>query len=425
MLLNYSFKNFCSFKNNVLFSLQATENIKDIFLENFVSGIVDILKSAVIIGENAGGKSNFVKSLLYFKSFFQDNQKLYAKLNYINDDYNLNHLHLIDTLQEFSITVLINDVIYSYNLSLDFLGLNQENLTILEIDPLKKFKNNEFFSVKRINTNCNYLNAININQNNHELENISKNIEYKFETNDEINYLKPTLQNMSLSHEKMHGLFLSKLALLGVAPAINLSDWINNSLCVESMPYDNYEWKKNNFKNDDDLNIMRDNKFVSILQMIDPSIYRIKINPKSPFLETIIYRKNEKGDIFKRELMDDSSGLRDYFAWAIQIFKVVYQNKVVFADEMDRSLNPILADKIISFIHGSEHSGQFIFTTHNVLHLNLNNFMKEQIYFITKDLSTLHSDLYSLADFSDINYNSDINIYEFYLRGILGGTIRG
>ena len=51
--------------------------------------------------------------------------------------------------------------------------------------------------------------------------------------------------------------------------------------------------------------------------------------------------------------------------------------------------------------------GQFIFTTHNVLHLNLRKQMKEQIYFVTKDLSTLHFELYSLADFSDIYYDSE------------------
>ena len=127
----------------------------------------------------------------------------------------------------------------------------------------------------------------------------------------------------------------------------------------------------------------------------------------------------------ERELQFDSAGLRDYFRWAIQIFKVIYENKVLFADEMDRALNPVLSDKIVSLIHGTDHQGQFIFTTHNVFHLNLRKQMKEQIYFVTKDLSTLHSELYSLADFSDIDYDSEENIYEFYLRGVLGGIIRG
>ena len=71
--------------------------------------------------------------------------------------------------------------------------------------------------------------------------------------------------------------------------------------------------------------------------------------------------------------------------------------------------------------NGKNHFGQFIFTTHNVLHLDLKNYMKEQIYFVTKDIETLESELYSLADFPEIRYETT-KIYEFYMKGILGGT---
>ncbi len=101
---------------------------------------------------------------------------------------------------------------------------------------------------------------------------------------------------------------------------------------------------------------------------------------------------------------------------------MVYENAVVFADEMDRVLNPVLSDKVIAFINGKEHQGQFIFTSHNALHLNLKNFMKEQIYFVTKDVETLQSELYSLADFPEIRYET-AKIYELYMKGILGGTV--
>ena len=45
-------------------------------------------------------------------------------------------------------------------------------------------------------------------------------------------------------------------------------------------------------------------------------------------------RRNE----IRRELQQDSTGVREFFAWAVQIFRVVYENRVVFADEMDRVL---------------------------------------------------------------------------------------
>ena len=99
----------------------------------------------------------------------------------------------------------------------------------------------------------------------------------------------------------------------------------------------------------------------------------------------------------------------------------MYENKVVFADEMDRVLNPILSDRVIAYINGMNHKGQFVFSTHNVLHLNLKTYMKEQIYFITKNKDSLTSELYSLADFPEVRYENT-KIYEFYMKGILGGT---
>ena len=125
--------------------------------------------------------------------------------------------------------------------------------------------------------------------------------------------------------------------------------------------------------------------------------------------------------MFRRELQMDSTGVKEFFTWALEIYRVVYENKVVFADEMDRVLNPILSDRVIAFINGSEHTGQFVFSTHNVLHLDLKTYMKEQIYFITKERQKLSSEIYSLSDFPEVRYETT-KIYEFYMKGILGGT---
>ena len=72
MLFEYAFKNFLSFKDEVYFSLRSTENLSDKFPDNYIAG-KNILKSAIIVGENAGGKSNFIKSLSYLQSLFKKN----------------------------------------------------------------------------------------------------------------------------------------------------------------------------------------------------------------------------------------------------------------------------------------------------------------------------------------------------------------
>ena len=143
----------------------------------------------------------------------------------------------------------------------------------------------------------------------------------------------------------------------------------------------NYDFYKSMKNEEEDLQILHDSRYLDIFRMIDHSIIDFKVDEEKPFLKTMIVRQKKDGSTFTRELAQDSSGVREFFAWAVQIFKVVYENKTVFADEMDRVLNPVLSDRVISFICGKKHFGQFVFTTHNVLHLDLKNYMKEQIYF--------------------------------------------
>ena len=155
--------------------------------------------------------------------------------------------------------------------------------------------------------------------------------------------------------------------------------------------------------------------------MVDYSICGVEIDDEKPFRKSKIIRKMKSGEDFARELNMDSGGVGEFFAWAVQLFRVVYEDKIIFADEMDRVINPVLAERMVAFINGKKHKGQFIFSTHNVLHLDLKNYMKEQIYFVTKNKEDLNSELYSLADFPEIRYETT-KIYEFYMKGILGGT---
>ena len=166
---------------------------------------------------------------------------------------------------------------------------------------------------------------------------------------------------------------------------------------------------------------MKDPRCVDIFRMVDYSICSIEVDNDKPYGKSLIIRKDAEGNEIRRELQQDSTGVREFFAWAVQIFRVVYENRVVFADEMDRVLNPILSDRVVAFVNGEEHKGQFIFSTHNVLHLNLKTYMKEQIYFVTKSKDSLTSELYSLADFPEVRYET-AKVYEFYMKGILGGT---
>lgn len=76
MLINYIFNNFRSFYTDAEFSMNAKPGkVLKRYPDNYsdVHGGLKLLKSAVMVGENAGGKSNFIYSLQFLKSLFQDN----------------------------------------------------------------------------------------------------------------------------------------------------------------------------------------------------------------------------------------------------------------------------------------------------------------------------------------------------------------
>ena len=388
MIIRYTFDNFCSFNAESEFSMEAPGGkVKKRFPDNYTTTLIgyDLLKTAVIVGENAGGKSNFINSLKYLKSLFDTNLKVQSVNAYINTDTLVNEKI---PKQRFNIVfVARNHFVYEYEVVVDSLGIYSEKLLRSQ---LRKRAASEVFEIKR--------------------DSDSKYIQKRGKAKE----IATVLENSNNSY----GLFVSKLALLGNADAAETVDWMADVLYPGTLPSEQVE---NIIRQESDIEILKDPRYVEIFRMVDYSICGIEVDEEKPYSKTMIIRSNANGQTFKRELSQDSTGVREFFAWAVQIFRVVYADKVVFADEMDRVLNLILSERVIAYINGMEHKGQFIFSTHNVLHLNLKTYMKEQIYFITKNRENLVSELYSLADFPEVRYENT-KIYEFYMKGILGGT---
>lgn len=390
MLIYYRFNNFCSFHCESEFSMNApTGKVKKRFPDNFVETPDGgaLLKSAVIVGENAGGKSNFINSLKYLKSLFVTNSLVKAVRPYINA---ASLMEEKNPVQKFELCFTSGSgKIYVYHLHLDESGILYE-----ELQSLKK-------------------------------RNAAAATLFKAIKQEDGTWVASTKQagglagniNKFLAEDSM-GLLVSKFALLGDEDAKAVVEWMTEVLYPEALASDHLQ---DVFRREADLKILKDERYLEIFRMVDYSICSIELDQEKPYSKTVIVRKDENGNEFRREVQMDSTGVREFFAWAVHIFRVVYENKVVFADEMDRVLNPILADRVIAFINGTEHHGQFIFSTHNVLHLDLKTYMKEQIYFVTKNREQLTSEMYSLSDFPEVRYETT-KIYEFYMKGILGGT---
>lgn len=390
MLIYYRFNNFCSFNCESEFSMSAPAGkVKKRFPDNYVKTAegFDLLKSAVIVGENAGGKSNFINSLKYLKSLFVTNSQVKSVRPYVNA-VSLNDE--TNPVQKFELCFRAdNGKVYVYHLHLSESGIVYEELQTLK---KRSAAASSLFKAEKQKGGSWLASA-------KEASGLSKRVD-KFLSRDSI------------------GLLVSKFALLGDEDALAVIEWMTEKLYPESLTSDMAD---DVIKQDADMRILEDEKYLEIFRMVDYSICGIELDKEKPYSKTIIIRKDENGNYFRRELQMDSTGVREFFAWAVHIFRVIYENKVVFADEMDRVLNPILSDRVIAFVNGAEHSGQFIFSTHNVLHLDLKIYMKEQIYFVTKNREQLTSEMYSLSDFPEVRYET-AKIYEFYMKGILGGT---
>ncbi len=129
MLISFKFNNFCSFNVESEFSMEASNSkVKTRYTDNYTSTDVDydLLKTAVIVGENAGGKSNFIGSLKFLKSLIDFNSQVQSVGAYVNASSFLTEK---DPEQRFEICFISEkEHIYKYCLGIDSNGITSEGL---------------------------------------------------------------------------------------------------------------------------------------------------------------------------------------------------------------------------------------------------------------------------------------------------------
>lgn len=110
---------------------------------------------------------------------------------------------------------------------------------------------------------------------------------------------------------------------------------------------------------------------------------------------------------------EESAGTQKLFFMMLTILDVVQHQKCMLVDEIEDSLHPKILDYIFRCFHAGD-GAQLLCTTHNTHFLDLKKLRKDQIYFVDKqeDAST---DLYSLYDFKDFRENMDLE--KAYLQG--------
>lgn len=413
MLLKFRFNNFGPFLDDASFSMIASGGkIKQRYPNNYLSSAgVDVLKTSVIVGENAGGKTNFMQALDYLRSFlFKNTDKpVLPAVNtvFFGNQAGSDNPSSPEMKQEFELEVIASDnCIYSYKLVIDRFGIVEENLFWREAYKRKPIPS---FELKRDEVE--------------ELGEGKKQLSYSISVNSNASIQSLFENQASLEN----GLMANKLSLLGVEHVTPFVNWINDTLNVRCarIPLDIlYSFRYRDSDMTSLQEILRSDEFFDIFRLVDSSIIQIEVSDEQPFEKTLVVRDCGKGR-YSIALENDSAGVQQFFALSLEVYKVIKEHKVVFADELDSTLNPILTGKIINYINSFPDCGQFIFTTHNVTHLNLQTFMREQMYVVSKCKDTLESCIHCLSEYKELRYDSNNKIYEYYFKGLLGGVDNG
>jgi uncharacterized protein len=117
------------------------------------------------------------------------------------------------------------------------------------------------------------------------------------------------------------------------------------------------------------------------------------------------------------EETEESDGTRALFAFAGPWLDVIENERVLVVDELDTSLHPLLVHHLVKRLHHEGTKAQLVFTTHDTTLLSQKLLRRDQVWFMEKDDKSA-TRLYPLSDFSPRDNEA---IERGYLNGRYGG----
>ena len=413
MLVQFSVKNFMSFKEKQDFSMEAgigDENPDNII--NINESNEGVLKTTALYGANASGKTNLIKAfsvaimMIRLSNNRQPGEKLLQMEPFAFDE------NTKKEPCEFEFIFYTNNNKYVYGFKADKNKIHEEYLY-------------QYFSAKATRI----------------FERIGEN--YKFLQADETKL--NAIKNQNLENK----LFLSTATTWNYektrAPYLWFANMIDtyiggnelNPFSIEAYNNDdaNESLKKFTLKLLEEADIIIKDYNIEIeetemdarmiMQLKNMNIPSNVIIPKTSVIKSItmsheIIDENGNTKIYNLDLISESSGTKIVFAMAPILKEVFEKGKILIIDEIERSLHPSLVEMIIKFFHSIEinkSNAQLIFNTHDTNLLSLDLFRRDQIWFAEKDPKKGATELYPLDDFS---VRKTENIQKGYLNGRYG-----
>lgn len=408
MLLDIEIKNLKSFKNQTIFSMEAENKIEDrnSFEVEVGKEKFELLKTAVLFGGNASGKSNFTSVLSIFR---------YYLFNKGIEKYNKEGFRFGEEDKSSTIKVrnVVDDKIYEYILEINFntKKIIKEKLYITALERKLVFEreNNkivkydkEIFSEYEITIGF-------INETLTDSDSvISRIIEWRVPEEIEkyifyidkikINNYSDDLGKYIYENKNNKKLVIEFLKKIGI---------IVNDIEVYR---EKNEFFLKNIRESKEFQILSEKEQEKLLSQI-AYIYRIYF----------VYEDNQKQK-YKLDYYEQSAGTQKILSMFFPIYNLLNNGGVMIIDELDITLHYSLIKEIIKMFNSVEYNrknAQLIFTTHNLLLLDFNLFREDQIWFLENNDVSTGTELYSLSDIEE--YEKNKYLLRDYLNGNFGG----
>ncbi|CDC06543.1 putative uncharacterized protein [Clostridium sp. CAG:343] len=396
MLIRFSFKNFKSFKNENCLDMEAT-SLKEHEYNVAKTENGEYLKVSAIYGANASGKTNVLQAFDYMKKriLVSDDSKKNSPI----DEENIYSFMINNDPIALEVEILAkNNKIYKY-------GFEVLKDTIISEWLFEKRVNKFYVIFERENNNVSMKpnkisDLVNIDE-----RTLFLNIYSKIDRNNE-------------DFSNVYDWFVNSMYLDLGNP--NFERFINNRVSLKILSDEIYK-----------------KELLKFIKTFDSGIEGIKTTPDSieavknnnGIIDIEVLHRGENGKLKALPFYLESNGTRKMFHLFDFFMDALKNGMVLFVDELDAKLHPLLTRYIINLFHNSLTNignGQLIYSTHDTVNLNKETFRRDEIWFAEKDKDGI-SEIYALSDYileddknagkkvrNDATYNKD------YLTGRYG-----
>ena len=407
MLIEFSVKNFLSFRDEVIFSLEkgnGDENSNNIIKTD----IGEFLKSGAIYGANASGKSNLLKALTCAILMVRNSNSIP-----IDGKWNLIKPFMFDDINknkpsEFRFVFFTNNRKYIYYFSADSKKVYNESLDVYYSQkPTSIFKRKNINEYEFTYDKATLLEIAKKNTDNKLFLSTATTWNYE-KTKDAFIWFTKSIDTYA-SFEN-----ISNIDLINYSKnADNIVDFATKLLSEADILIKNI---KVDYKEEE----MNDSMANSLLPQIVKNSFPSKLLNVNIEMTHEVVDDNNTSKYYDLNINDESYGTKVLFALAPFLKRAFDETKVIVVDEIERSLHPSLVEFLIKLFNNNKINkvnSQLIFTTHATNLLNLELLRRDQIWFTEKNTKNGVSDLYALDSFS---VRKTENIQKGYINGRYG-----